>query len=157
MMDNVTALQQNSQKFTSFTCRYGLITFYCIMAENDNIIHLTFAQEKHQRAVKLLADAKQTIQKGKHEKFPFSPVFEDYFTGGEYQRADQTEVLVSNDPTDNKDLWYGLLKQWENECDKIKSRIIQQSSPSGSKMTRKSSGKAEEEYIDELKNLGYAY
>jgi methylated-DNA-[protein]-cysteine S-methyltransferase len=81
MMDNVTALQQNSQNFTSFTCRYGLISFYCIVAGKDNIIHLTFAQEKHKRAIKLLTDNKQTVTKGKHEEFSFSPVFQDYFTG----------------------------------------------------------------------------
>jgi O-6-methylguanine DNA methyltransferase len=81
MMDNVTALQQNSQNFTFFTCRYGLISFYCIVAGKDNIIHLTFAQEKHKRAIKLLVDNKQTVTKGKHEEFPFSSVFQDYFTG----------------------------------------------------------------------------
>ena len=109
MMDNVTALQQNSQNFTSFTCRYGLITFYCIVAGKDNIIHLTFAQEKHKRAIKLLADTKQTMQKGKHEEFPFSPVFQEYFTGNltRFPMQIQSPFILSG--TDfQKKVWAGI-------------------------------------------------
>ena len=108
-MDNVTALQQNSQNFTSFTCWYGLISFYSIVAGKENIIHLTFAQEKHKRAIKLLADNKQTIQKGKQKEFPFSPVFQEYFTGNLtcFPMKIQSPFIISG--TDfQKQVWAGI-------------------------------------------------
>ena len=82
-MDNITALQQSSQNFTSFTCRYGLLSIYCIMAGKDNIIHLTFAQHGHQRAMKQLAGtgANVTMQRGKQKSFAFNSLFDEYFSG----------------------------------------------------------------------------
>jgi len=83
MTDIVTALQQNSQNFTSFSCRYGLFSIYCIMAGKDNIIHLKFTQRGHQRAMKRLsgAAANATMQRGKQKNFPFNSLFDEYFSG----------------------------------------------------------------------------
>jgi O-6-methylguanine DNA methyltransferase len=110
-MNNLTALQQNSQKFTSFTCRYGLISFYCIVAGKDNIIHLTFAQEKHKRAIKLLADNKQTVQKTEHGEFQFSPVFQDYFTGNLTRFPMKIfSPFISSGTDFQKQVWAGIAK-----------------------------------------------
>ena len=111
MMNNVTALQQNSQNFTSFACRYGLISFYCVVAGKDNIIHLTFAQEKHKRAIQFLADNQQTISKGKHEEFPFGSVFQDYFTGNLIRFPMKIDSPFISSGTDfQKQVWVGIAK-----------------------------------------------
>jgi len=111
IMDKVTAPQQNSQNFTSFTCRYGLISFYCMVAGKDNIIYLTFAQKKHKRAIRLLGDIKQTVQKGKHEDFPFSPDFQDYFTGKLTRFPIKIQSPFISSGTDfQKKVWQGIAK-----------------------------------------------
>jgi methylated-DNA-[protein]-cysteine S-methyltransferase len=111
MMNTLTALQQNSQKFTSFNCCYGLISFYCIMAGKDKIIHLTFAQKKHKRAIKLLVDNKQTVQKGKQGKFPFNSLFENYFTGNLTRFSIKIQSPFISSGTDfQKKVWAGIAK-----------------------------------------------
>lgn len=86
-----------------------------------------------------------------------SKMFDDYFSGGEYHRGDGTERPLTDGSAINNDLWYGLFKQWEKECATIKTRIIGESLFSGGVKTKKSSGKEENDYIDELRKLGYAY
>ena len=83
MMNKVTALQQNSQNFKLFACRYGFFSIYLIMDGRDNIIHLTFSKAGHRRVIKLLIGSKHAVhvQKGKQQEFPFDSLLKDYFTG----------------------------------------------------------------------------
>jgi O6-methylguanine-DNA--protein-cysteine methyltransferase len=72
-----------SPDFAAVQCRYGTITIYCIIGPEKNIIHLTFAPEKHKLAWKQLTglDDSITFKLLKQEHFPYNTVFIEYFTG----------------------------------------------------------------------------
>ena len=69
--------------FSSVTCRFGKFTMYCIIGPEENIVHLTFASDKHLKAQKQLTGTRPNIhvrdlpQKG----FPYNTVLNDYFSG----------------------------------------------------------------------------
>ena len=111
MMDNLTALQHNSQKITSFTCRYGFFSIYLIIDGQDNIIHLTFSKEGHRRVIKLLNGNKKAahIQKGEQEKFPFNSFFIDYFTGNLTRFSIKIQSpLITSGTEFQKKVWAGI-------------------------------------------------
>ena len=108
-MNTLTALLQNSQNFTAYTCRYGNFTIYCIIEGRDNIIHLTFSKAGHQRAVKLLKDNKQTVQKGKQVDFPFNQALDDYLNGRLFRLPMKAKSLFAAAGTKfQKKVWAGI-------------------------------------------------
>lgn len=69
--------------FAKVTCRYGKFVIYCIIGPEDNIVHLSFASEKHERALEQLKSLnfKVYIKKIPQKKFHFDSMFTDYFSG----------------------------------------------------------------------------
>lgn len=68
--------------FASVTCRYGKFTIYCIIGPEENIVHLSFTPEKHERAQMSLEslNSKVSIRKILQKKFHFDNTFADYFS-----------------------------------------------------------------------------
>jgi O-6-methylguanine DNA methyltransferase len=113
MMANLTALQQNSQSFTSFSCRYGNISFFCIVAGQDNIIHLTFSKAGHNQALEKLFSIEHAVhvQQGKQGDFSFNPYFQDYFTGKLTRFPIKIESPFIDSGTDfQQKVWHGIAK-----------------------------------------------
>jgi O-6-methylguanine DNA methyltransferase len=62
---------------------YGKFTIYCLIGPEENIIHLTFAPNKHVLARTQLTDLDNSIvfKAQKQKDFSYNTVFKDYFTG----------------------------------------------------------------------------
>lgn len=56
---------------------------YCIIGPEENIVQLTFAQQKHEKLLNLLKSLNSNvyIKKRLQEKFQFNKMFADYFSG----------------------------------------------------------------------------
>jgi len=69
--------------FVSAAFNYGKFTIYCLIGPEENIIHLTFAPNKHELARNQLAVLAETIvfKKLQQKDFPYNTIFNDYFTG----------------------------------------------------------------------------
>ena len=69
--------------FASATCRYGKFTIYCLIGPENNILHVSFAPEKHKRLQKHLKslNGRVHIRKMRQKEFCFDPMFADYFSG----------------------------------------------------------------------------
>jgi O-6-methylguanine DNA methyltransferase len=72
-----------SLDFISAEYNYGKFTIYCIIGPEENILHLTFASNKHELAKKQLAVLAETIvfKKLQQKDFRYNTIFKDYFTG----------------------------------------------------------------------------
>ena len=69
--------------FFSTAYSYGKFTIYCLIGPEENIIHLTFAPNKHELAQNQLAglDKNVCFKALKQDAFRYNTVFHDYFTG----------------------------------------------------------------------------
>ena len=69
--------------FSSASCCYGKFIIYCLLGPAENIIHLSFAPDKHERAQKQLTSLDNSVEFHllQQEKFPYNAVFHAYFTG----------------------------------------------------------------------------
>jgi O-6-methylguanine DNA methyltransferase len=69
--------------FGSVTCIYGKFTMYCIIGPEENIVHLTFASNKHLKALKQLSGINLNIHVRAllQKYFPYNTLFEEYFSG----------------------------------------------------------------------------
>lgn len=69
--------------FVSAAYKYGKFTIYCLIDPEEKIIHLTFAQNKHELAQKQLTVLSETIVFNtlKQKDFRYNTIFNDYFTG----------------------------------------------------------------------------
>ncbi len=69
--------------FVSAAYSYGKFTIYCLIGPEENIIHLTFALNRHELAQKQLTSFNNSVVfKGlKQKDFLYNTVFNDYFTG----------------------------------------------------------------------------
>jgi methylated-DNA-[protein]-cysteine S-methyltransferase len=69
--------------FSSVTGRYGKFTLYCILGPKENIVHLTFAADKHRKALQQLSSISPliSIRALQMKDFPYHSVFQDYFCG----------------------------------------------------------------------------
>ena len=69
--------------FISAEYSYGKFTIYCLIGPQENIVHLTFASNRHELAQKQLTSFNNSVVfKGlKQKDFLYNTVFNDYFTG----------------------------------------------------------------------------
>jgi len=69
--------------FVSAAYSYGKFTIYCLIGPEENIVHLTFASNRHELAQKQLTSFNNSVVfKGlKQEDFLYNTVLNDYFTG----------------------------------------------------------------------------
>jgi len=69
--------------FVSAACSYGKFTIYCLIGPEENIVHLTFAPNRHDLAQKQLTglDNSVVFKTIKQKDFRYNTVFNDYFTG----------------------------------------------------------------------------
>jgi methylated-DNA-[protein]-cysteine S-methyltransferase len=69
--------------YSSFTCKYGRFTIYCLVDTEEYIVHLTFTLKKHKRAIKRLADSEpaSVVNPGQQDQFIYNSLFEEYFNG----------------------------------------------------------------------------
>ena len=69
--------------FISAEYSYGKFTIYCLIGPEENIVHLTFASNRHELAQKQLTSFNNSVVfKGlKQKDFLYNTVFNDYFTG----------------------------------------------------------------------------
>ena len=67
--------------FSTFVLKYGEFTMYSLLGPEENIMHLTFAPEKHGFALKQLCamDTGISLTSLKQEEFPFHKLLRDYF------------------------------------------------------------------------------
>ena len=73
----------NNLNFVSAAYSYGKFTIYCLIGPEENIIHLTFAPNRHELAQKQLAGLDQNVcfKTLQQDVFRYNIVFHDYFTG----------------------------------------------------------------------------
>ena len=69
--------------FAAAQYKYGKFTIYCIIGPEENIIHLTFAPDRHELARKQLTGLDNSIifKPLKQEDFFYNTVFSKYFIG----------------------------------------------------------------------------
>jgi len=69
--------------FSSFTCRYGKFTIYCLIGPEENILQLTFAPAKQERLLKRLKSLSSSvhIRKLPQKEFKLNTMFAGYFSG----------------------------------------------------------------------------
>jgi O-6-methylguanine DNA methyltransferase len=69
--------------FSTIVLRYGEFTMYCLLGPEENILHLTFAPEKHAFALEQLRSINAGIKLTslKRDESPLHTVFRDYFHG----------------------------------------------------------------------------
>ena len=72
-----------SLDFISAVNTYGKFTIYCIIGPDENILHMTFAPNKHEQARNQLAVLAKAIvfKRLQQEDFRYNTIFNDYFTG----------------------------------------------------------------------------
>ena len=69
--------------FGSAAYSYGKFTIYCLIGPEENIVHLTFASNRHELAQKKITglDNSVVFRTLKQDDFCYNTVFNDYFTG----------------------------------------------------------------------------
>jgi O-6-methylguanine DNA methyltransferase len=69
--------------FNTIVFRYGEFTMYCLLGPEENVLHLTFAPQKHVSALDQMSCMGPGIcfTSLKQEKSPLHGVFRDYFRG----------------------------------------------------------------------------
>ena len=69
--------------FVSAAYRYGKFTIYCLIGPEENIVHLTFAPNRHELVQKKITglDNSVVFRTLKQDDFRYNTVFNDYFTG----------------------------------------------------------------------------
>ena len=69
--------------FVSAAYSYGKFTIYCLIGPEENIVHLTFAPDRHGLAQQKLTglDNSVVFRTLKQDDFLYNNVFKDYFTG----------------------------------------------------------------------------
>ena len=69
--------------FVSAAYNYGKFTIYCLIGPEENIVHLTFAPNKHELGQKQLISLDNSVvfRIIKQEDFRYNTVLNDYFTG----------------------------------------------------------------------------
>ena len=68
--------------FVSAAYSYGKFTIYCLIGPEENIVHLTFASNRHELAQKQLTSFNYSVvfKTLKQKDFRYNTVFNDYFT-----------------------------------------------------------------------------
>ena len=72
-----------SLNFFSTAYSYGKFTIYCLIGPEENVVHLTFAPNKHELAQKKISglDNSVVFKTLKQKDFHYNTFFKDYFTG----------------------------------------------------------------------------
>ena len=122
--------------FSTNELRYGEFTMYSLLGPEENIMHLTFAPEKHAAALEQLRSLSSSVSVTslKQEEFPLNSFLRDYFHG----RRARTPVKINSPFIEGASVFHKRVWQYIStipygKCITYRELAIMAGSPGGAR------------------------
>jgi len=122
--------------FFTIVFKYGKFTMYCLLGPSKNILHLTFAPEKHLSAQYQLCTISPGISFAalKQEESQLHKIFRDYFSGKLFSFPLKIDSpYISGGTAFQRKVWHHISKIPYGKCITYRELAAEAGSPEGAR------------------------